>query len=126
MADTTSADARTFVDFRAVADLAGRDDTSSQLTAAQLDADTNWLAALAAGRAKLGAAVTMGGRYTAAEITALAGDQKALRDKIVTMQALQIMVESRPDLDKGHPLPAAYKQSELELFFLRNGERLFG
>src|SRR5262245_30971746 len=126
MSYTTSADARKYVDYRAVSDLALRDDASEQLTESQVDSNANWLAALGAASGRLTAAVTMGGVYTTSQVAALTGDAQALRDRIVTVLALQIMVESRPDLDKAHPLPAAHQQAEMDLLFLRNAERIFG
>ena len=126
MALTTSSDARAFVDYRTISDLALRDSTSAVMTTAEVDADANWLAALSTANGRLLAAVTMGDRYTSTEIAALTSEAKSLRDKLVAMLALQVMVEGRPDLDKAHPQPAAHAQAEQDLFWLRNGEELFG
>lgn len=126
MAFTTSSDARKYVDYRSISDLALRDETSEQLTESGVDGNVNWQAALDAANQRLVAHALQGGQYTAAGVAALTGEPKALRDKLVTMLALQIMVEGRPDLDKAHPLPAAHQQAELELLFLRNAETIFG
>lgn len=114
-------DLATFFDVNVISDLA-RDDG---VQAPDYTTDPNVLAALSAASGQINAAVLVGEIYTAADLAALAGDDKQLLVEITCQLAMAKLIRRRPEKYGSESYQGYVKDAEAYLDRLRKGERLF-
>lgn len=101
-------------------------DDGSQATEAELDGDEKLTAILSDASGKVNAAVMRGGRYSAADLAALDGDNLALLKRLVCDLAYGMLVQRRGfSSEEVRSQVPGYRDAEQALTDLADGVRIF-